>query len=288
MQTRTALEAVLDLEQIAGSNVFVGQPREGSKAGSTRTHLFGGLIAAQSVVAASRTVPDTHRIHSLHSYFILAGDGRMPILFRVEEIRNGGSFVTRQVLATQENQTIFMMMASFAKPEPGPEFQRTPEELVAVLDALLPAEGSVDKQGRRGNRRLMRLPQQLIDDGQQLHYGNNNSDTASLELFSGLNHSLSWRKHMGTVAESRPGAPAWIMHAALLAYMSDEGLLSTVRQPYATTPISMSTSLDHTIHFHRWEYLRSDEWLLFHNETTVSSGARGVARTQVWISSEHF
>lgn len=282
---RTALEAVLDLEQIAGSNVFVGQPREGSKSGSTRTHLFGGLIAAQSVVAASRTVPDTHRIHSLHSYFILAGDGRMPILFRVEEIRNGGSFVTRQVLATQENKTIFMMMASFAKHEPGPEFQRTPEELVAVLDALLPAEGSADKQGRRGNRRLMRLPQQMIDDGHQLHYGNNNSDTASLELFSGLNHSLSWRKHMGTVAES-PGAPAWIMHAALLAYMSDEGLLSTVRQPYATTPISMSTSLDHTIHFHR--AFRSDEWLLFHNESTVSSGARGVARTQVCFSSDHF
>jgi acyl-CoA thioesterase II len=280
MSTRTALEAVLELEQIAGSNVFVGQPREGSKSGATRTHLFGGLIAAQSVVAASRTVPATHRIHSLHSYFILAGDGRMPILFRVEEIRNGGSFLTRQVLATQENKTIFMMMASFAKHEPGPEFQRTPEELVALLDALLPAAGSTREQHRAG-RGLLKLPQQILQDGHQLHYGNNNRDTASLPLFSGLNHSLSWRKHLGTVNETA-GTPGWIMHAALLAYMSDEGLLSTVRQPYATTPISMSTSLDHTIHFHR--DFRSDEWLLFHNETTVSSGARGVARTQVCIS----
>merc|ERR1712151_1087210 len=73
---------------------------------------------------------------------------------------------------------------------------------------------------------------------------------------------------------------AWILQAALLAYMSDEGLLSTVRQPYPDTPIAMSTSLDHTIHFHR--RFNVDDWLLFHNETYVSSGARGVARTEVW------
>jgi acyl-CoA thioesterase II len=257
---RTALEAVLDLEQIASSNVFVGQPREDSKNSPTRTHLFGGLIAAQSVAAASRTVPPTHRIHSLHSYFILAGDGRMPILFQVTEIRNGGSFVTRQVLATQENQSIFMMMASFAKEEPGPEFQRTPEELVSVLDAMLPASTTdASSSDQTSNRGLLRLPQQLLDEGQKIHYGNNNGNTASLPLFSGLNHSLSWRKHMGTVSEIE-SRPSWIVHAALLAYMSDEGLLSTVRQPYETTPISMSTSLDHTIHFHR--KFRADDWLL--------------------------
>merc|ERR1711972_738051 len=65
-----------------------------------------------------------------------------------------------------------------------------------------------------------------------------------------------------------------------MGYMSDEGLLSTVRQPYPEIPIVMSTSLDHTIHFHR--PFRVDEWLLFHNETFVSSGARGVARTEVF------
>lgn len=110
---RTPLERVLDLEQIASSNVFVGQPREEAASSATRTHLFGGLIAAQSVAAACRTVAPNYRIHSLHSYFILAGDGRMPIMFQVTEIRNGGSFQTRQVLATQENKNIFMMTASF-------------------------------------------------------------------------------------------------------------------------------------------------------------------------------
>ena len=73
---RTTLERVLTLTRIAGSDVFVGQPREQTATGSGRTHLFGGLIAAQSVVAASETVPPNFRIHSMHSYFVLAGDGR--------------------------------------------------------------------------------------------------------------------------------------------------------------------------------------------------------------------
>ena len=72
---RTNLERVLTLERIANSHVFVGEPRE-KPTGSARTHLFGGLIAAQSVVAASETVPPNFRIHSMHSYFVLAGDGR--------------------------------------------------------------------------------------------------------------------------------------------------------------------------------------------------------------------
>ena len=106
----------------------------------------------------------------------------------------------------------------------------------------------------------------MLDGGHQLHYGNNNGDML-LELF-GLNHSLSWRKHMGTVAES-PGTPTGSC-AALLAYMSDEGL-STVR--CLTRRLrSHSTSLDlHSLP----RAFRSDEWLLFHNETTVSSGERG-------------
>ena len=72
---RTNLERVLTLDRIANSHVFVGEPRE-KPTGSARVHLFGGLIAAQSVVAASETVPPNFRIHSMHSYFVLAGDGR--------------------------------------------------------------------------------------------------------------------------------------------------------------------------------------------------------------------
>lgn len=264
--------------RIASSDIFVGQPREQAASDATRTHLFGGLIAAQAVVAASRTVPPAHRIHSLHSHFILAGDGRKPIVFQVTRTRDGGSMTTRQVAVTQDNEVIFLMTASFHKDEPGPEFQRPPEELASILNTLMPAHGGGD---------TFHTAQSLLDSGKKPELGGNppwSPDTGSLDLFSGLNHSLAWRRHLSTVADTdedgEPVEGSWCMHAALLAFMSDEGLLSTVRQPYGGTAISMSTSLDHTIHFHR--RFRSDEWLLFHNETTVSSGARGVARTEVF------
>lgn len=267
---RSNLERTLDLDQIANSDIFVGQPSELHASATSRTHLFGGRIAAQSVVAAGRTVPSTHRIHSLHSYFILAGDGRLSILFRVTRIRDGSSFKTRQVLALQNNKPIFMMIASFHAKEPGAEFQRTPEEMSLLFRTLSPESS--------GPPFALRSAQEMLDAGQKIDYGGT-PNTACLHAFQGLNHTMAWRKHTSSVwdDEERP----WVMHAALLTYMSDEGLLTTARQPYEReTPISMTTSLDHMIYFHR--PFRADEWLLFHNETTVSSGARGVARTEVF------
>jgi acyl-CoA thioesterase-2 len=278
--TASTLEQTLALDQVAGCDIFVGQPRKESVGAATRTHLFGGLIAAQSVVAAGRTVLPTHRIHSLHSYFILAGDGRMPILYNVTRVRDGRSFATRQVTAMQENKPIFMMMASFHTDEPGPEFQRPPEQLHRLLGDLLPRSGG-------------RVPStsELHRDGQRA----TGLVTQTLPVLSGLNHSLAYHKHATQVGHNERGealeigAPTsrvnnWVMHSALLAYMSDEGLMSTIRQPYAkkdpSMVIAMSFSLDHTIHFHR--PFRADEWLLFHNETTCSAGGRGVARTEVW------
>jgi len=268
-QAQSNIEAVLDLKKVANCDIFVGQPNAQAAQGSTRTHLFGGLIAAQSVVAASRTVPLTHRIHSLHSYFILAGDGRLPILFQVTRIRDGASFKTRQVLALQENKPIFMMIASFHVHELGPEFQRTPEELSALL-TLMPEHAQ------------FRSPAQLIEEGKQIEEG---PTTSVLPILTGLNHSLAWRRHKSKLRGIGADADSWVLQAAVLAYMSDMGLLSTVRQPYHEVPIAMSTSLDHTIHFHR--HFRADEWLLFHNETTASSGGRGVARTEVWTEQGH-
>lgn len=262
------LEETLDLKQIANCDIFVGQPipAASSPPSPTRTHLFGGLIAAQSVVAASRTVPPSHRIHSLHSYFILAGDGRLPILFHVDRIRDGSSFKTRQVLAKQENRPIFMMIASFHVDEPGPEFQKTPEELKA-LSTLMPEDAP------------LQTPTEMIAAGKRIEYS---PSTAWMTLLSGegRNHSLVWRKSRSQLRGIQAGDDSWVLHAAVLTFMSDMGLLSTVRMPYHEVPISMATSLDHSIHFHR-KFL-ADDWLLFHNQTTASSGGRGVARTEVW------
>ena len=133
------------------------------------------------------------------------------ILFDVAPIRDGRSYITREVQAKQDNEVIFVMIASFHVHEPGPEFQRSPEELAALLDS----QGADVKSA-----------QELIDGGQSPEQGGKNN-TPRLRFFSGSNHSLYWTKHQRTIRDDSDRS--WIMHCALLAYMSDEGLLSTVR-----------------------------------------------------------
>ena len=98
---------------------------------------------AQAVNAAYRTIPKDRFLHSLHSYFLETGDLTIPINYHVAEMRNGGSFSTRRVTASQHNKTIFILAASFHKKEEGFEHQikmnpsiKTPEELLSWGDMV--------------------------------------------------------------------------------------------------------------------------------------------------------
>jgi acyl-CoA thioesterase-2 len=91
------LSKILDLEQLE-VNLFRGfSPHNGQK------RVFGGQVVGQALVAATRTV-ENRRVHSLHCYFLLGGDPKIPIIFDVERIRDGGSFTTRRVVAFQHGQ----------------------------------------------------------------------------------------------------------------------------------------------------------------------------------------
>lgn len=114
----STLEKVLNLRHIAQCDVYTGMGFA-----TPWGRLFGGEILAQAVMAACATVPDTHHIHSLHGYFILAGKNEVPVMFSVERTRTGRSFMTRSVTARQENRCIFTLMVSFHKKEPGLEFE---------------------------------------------------------------------------------------------------------------------------------------------------------------------
>ena len=116
--SQSRLEQCLQLRHIAMCDVFTGLGFS-----TPWGRLFGGEILAQAVMAASSTVPDTHHVHSLHGYFILAGHNGVPVMFSVERTRTGGSFITRTVNAKQENQSIFILMISFHRPEPGLHFE---------------------------------------------------------------------------------------------------------------------------------------------------------------------
>ena len=75
--------------------------------------------SGQALVAASRTVPDTLAVHSLHAYFLLPGDVAAPFIYIVERTRDGKSFATRHVTAQQHGQPVFEMTASFQREERG-------------------------------------------------------------------------------------------------------------------------------------------------------------------------
>src|SRR6202040_1981771 len=108
------LLAVLDLEQLE-VNLFRGRSPQ-----DAWQRVFGGQVVGQALVAACRTVDVAARPpHSLHAYFLLPGDPKVPIIYEVDRIRDGKSFVTRRVIAIQHGEAIFSMGVSFHADEPG-------------------------------------------------------------------------------------------------------------------------------------------------------------------------
>src|SRR5437660_1065800 len=114
---RSTVDRLMGVDAL-GSDVF-GSTIEGR--GSPR--LFGGQVAGQALLAACRTVEAGRPPHSLHAYFILGGRPGIPLQYRVDRTRDGRSFTTRQVSVRQDGRTIFEMLASFQRPEKGPDWQ---------------------------------------------------------------------------------------------------------------------------------------------------------------------
>src|SRR5579859_3149284 len=122
---------ILNLETLE-LNLFRGRSPQ-----SSWQRVFGGQVIGQALVAACRTVDDVtaRPPHSLHAYFLLGGDPKVPIIYEVDRIRDGRSFTTRRVVAIQHGHAIFSMSVSFHVKEPGLDHQAEmpnvpgPEEL---------------------------------------------------------------------------------------------------------------------------------------------------------------
>jgi acyl-CoA thioesterase-2 len=250
------LVELLDLEPIE-VNIF-----RGANPNEERQRIFGGQVAAQSLMAAGRTV-EVGRPHSLHAYFLRPGDPNVPVLYEVDRIRDGRSFTTRRVVAVQHGRAIFHMSASFHVDEPGLEFQvpmpevPDPETLPTMKERLEPFKDKVgdwyDRPHPIDQRHIGALPwmhRAVQEPRQQL-----------------------WLRADGTL----PDDP--LLHTCLATYASDMYLFDTMLAPPAVgwdDPDYMGASLDHCMWFHR--PLRADEWMLYDMESPTSSGARGLAR----------
>jgi acyl-CoA thioesterase-2 len=260
-----ALLSLLDLEQLE-ENLFRGV----SPAGGWQ-RVFGGQVLGQALVAAVRTVEEPRPAHSLHGYFLLAGDPSRPIIYEVERVRDGGSFTTRRVKAIQKGSAIFVMSVSFHKSEPGFDHQ-APMPKVPQPDEL-PSEQELKA------RLLAYLPKDLRGYWQH----ERPIEIRPVDLDRYLKRQKAepvqrlWLRANGRL----PDDPK--LHQCVLAYASDFTLLDTALIAHGRVlfdPDLQLASLDHALWFHR--PFRADEWLLYVQDSPSAYGARGFCRGSVF------
>ncbi|MFF9339612.1 MULTISPECIES: acyl-CoA thioesterase [unclassified Streptomyces] len=256
---------LLDLERIE-QDIFRGQSRS-----AIVPRVFGGQVAAQALVAAGRTVPADRLAHSLHAYFLVAGDPGAPIVYEVDRIRDGRSFTTRRVVAVQHGRPIFHLSASFQAYEEGLDHQA---EMPAAPDPeSLPAPAEMLPR---------HLPREIAD--------------RLVEARAAVDLRYADTPPWGSVGEPRePRSQVWfrtngkladdpLLHVVLATYVSDMTLLDSVllahgRGGWAVGDV-VGASLDHAMWFHR--PFRADEWLLYDQESPSSSGGRGLGQARIW------
>ena len=242
----------------------------GRQPDTRRQRVFGGQVAAQALLAGARSVDEPFELHSLHSYFLRPGDTSVPIIYDVERIRDGRTFVSRRVVARQHGRPIYYQACSFQVPEEGFDHQdRMP--VVPPPEAGVPMAEMVRRRGARAAEEWRRGWAAL-----DLRYVG--SSAHGLEEDPGRPaRALAWVRVDGDLPEDR-----WIQQAALL-YGTDLTLLGVALVPHGVdidSPTLQPASLDHTVWFHR--PARADRWWLYDQFSPSASGGRGLALANVF------
>ena len=255
--TLTELIDLLDLEKL-DDGLFRGRQLENT--GFVR--VFGGQVAAQALVAAQLTVPDERHVHSLHSYFLLGGDLSIPIIYDVENVRDGGSFTTRRVAARQHGEIIYYLTASFQKVEDGFDHQDeipdvpSPDESTPLTDVIRAVN---PEAADWWVKEWSAIDARLVTGG---------DDSATQRL---------WFRFAGTLPDDRR------LRNAVLTYFSDLTLLGPTLLPHGrvvSSPDMQVASLDHTIWFHR--PAEANQWFLYDQHSPSASRGRGLAIGRVF------
>jgi len=262
------LVSILDLERIEDDLFRGAQPPH-----STLQRVFGGQVAAQALCAASHSVDASRRVHSLHSYFLRAGDTAVPIIYDVERIRDGGSFSTRRVAARQHGRVIFYLTASFHVEEPGYEHQDAMPEVTAAADCPDLAEllGTVSTRAAGSWRQEW--------SALEVRYVGDTRPDGGLQSSEHPAGSRLWFRAHGDL-----GADP-VLNSCVLTYASDLTLLGSSLIPHGVmigSPRIQAASLDHAVWFHR--AVRADEWLLYDQFSPSAQGARGFAVGRIFAA----
>lgn len=257
------LLSTLSLKQVGG-NEF-----EGPSQWMPHGRVFGGQVLAQCLVAAQSTIAEGRFVHSLHGYFLRAGDIRLPISFSVDRLRDGRSFSTRRVQAFQNSEPIFSMIASFQDSDAGVSHQEdfpsdipSPEELPSARELLGDIDHPVAQYWAKARPFDMRhVPSPIYFKVSGEHVA----------------HQAVWIKALGELPADAG------LHTAALAYVSDYTILEPIfrRHGIAWTHEGLkSASLDHAMWFHR--QAKVDDWMLYVQESPSAQGGRGLSLGRIF------
>jgi acyl-CoA thioesterase-2 len=259
---RTVLD-VLELEAL-DPDTFAGAslPKPGGR-------VFGGQVLAQALLAAARTVEGDRLPHSVHGYFLRAGDVNLPITFAVERLRDGRSFSARRTHALQNDLPILSMTTSFQKDQPGvehtdhpPTSAPAPDGVRSALDVL----GTVDQPVAAFWTQTSAFDIRHVQESIYLEPAHEQTD-----------RQMVWMRARGPVPDDQ------VLHRALLAYACDQVMLEPLLRRHGAswaTPGMSIASLDHAMWFHRTVHV--DDWLLYVQSAPSAQGGRGLTAARVY------
>lgn len=265
MQPLQKIIEILDLEEIEQNHYRATSPNEGWQ------RVYGGQVIGQALVAASRTVDPDRHAHSLHGYFLRGGDTTIPILYKVDRIRDGRSFTTRRVVAIQRGEPIFTMSISFQVDEDGLTHQ------FDMPDA--PAPETLQDENELRAEQSIDWPEEIRE---------NFTMTSAIQMRQvapvDLMHPEPAPPQQQCWMKTRESLPDdQRLHQCVLAYLSDWTLLDTAVRPHGISYLGdnlQMASLDHAMWFHR--PFRADEWLLYEQDSPAAGGARGFNRGLIY------
>ncbi|KQT01096.1 acyl-CoA thioesterase [Cellulomonas sp. Leaf395] len=234
-----------------------------------RGRVFGGQVLAQALLAAGRTVDDARLPHSMHGYFLRAGDVREPIAFAVERLRDGRSFSARRTHALQGGDAILSMIASFQEDQPGIDYADPmptdipgPDEVPSALELL----GGIDHPVAKFWTQEAAFDVRHVDGA--IYLG---------PPKEAVGQQAVWFRSRGPLPDDQ------LLHRALLAYACDQVMLEPILrragQSWRTRGLSIA-SLDHAMWWHR--DVRVDEWHVYVQSTPSAQGGRGLGAARVF------
>lgn len=233
---------------------------------NTNHHIAGGHIAAQALMAASRTAPG-RRPHSVHVYYVRAGDARKAVDVHVDAARDGGALSTRKITARQDDQILLEALASFNDPFDSLDYQQPmpdvtdPDSLAPVQEQLAAYADELD--GHWAEPRPFDL--RYVDPPPRL----------AVDLAAPSPRLRMWWRANGSVPDDE------VLHSCLLAYLSGITMVEPALVMRRATPVSTFNALiDHALWFHR--PVDPTDWVLSDQITTSGVSGRGLTTSTMY------